>query len=696
MARLSNALCQRCRTTLLKCSEFDSNVSLRALFVTDELHPFRDGLPEAASKSERVAACLDFLLPRQLSDGRSVLPLFLAALRDRYQPGDALRDQLEALGDAVRSAMALLDQRDGASVAQVLAANVTTTGRGDRALAIGDDLAREIVAVLKEIRGSVAESSILLEALKQRGITITGDGNVVGSNNQVLVLKGSGVQDVIQEMSCLVRVSEIEFVNRENELRLLQVERLRASRSPYTLIGAPAGYGKSYLLQRLIPTIEADETLRQQWRVRYVDFGPKVMNQIAYVVHAINPGNQVFSEKPGFWNEPDTTIDLVCDHVIQELGTPLPEGRCAVLLIFDAVERLDERARQWLYTLLNELYKRTRLGSKEIITVRVIVAGRNVESFWEGYKQSTPTSPAPRRINLSPFDKHPIQELIWGHAQAVQVDLDDQTVIRLADEVQYLGGGHPAVIRSLVDHLASQSFAIGPAPEYFQQHRERLVRTVLAPVAGALLESLEANLDIRTRNAVQTLSVFRRVNANTVQTLVEAGILPPETKAVDLLGDMQRVYWLDAPSIKEPFYCDHLMRRILALDMAYGSQESRAQYRRLNKIALDLYGSWIHNLGQGLPDTPLKATQRLLSVVEWLFHALQDEELTPSTGSLGRCGLRLGLQEHIRVLSEGSQPPFVADLIAGEIRKDAELCYLLRHRLGDDGVSIVCNWLQLE
>jgi len=105
MTGLSNELYQRCRTTLLKCSEFDSNELLRAVFVTAELSPFRSGLPDAANKAERVDVCLDFLLPKRLSDGRPVLPLFLAALRDRYQPGDALRDELEALSDAVQFAM---------------------------------------------------------------------------------------------------------------------------------------------------------------------------------------------------------------------------------------------------------------------------------------------------------------------------------------------------------------------------------------------------------------------------------------------------------------------------------------------------------------------------------------------------------------------------------------------------------------
>lgn len=105
MPGLSSELHHRCRVTLLKCTEFDTNAVLRAVFVTQELSPFRSGMPEAANKNGRVDVCLDFLLPQRLSDGQPVLPLFLAALRDRYQEGDALRDELEALGEDIRSAL---------------------------------------------------------------------------------------------------------------------------------------------------------------------------------------------------------------------------------------------------------------------------------------------------------------------------------------------------------------------------------------------------------------------------------------------------------------------------------------------------------------------------------------------------------------------------------------------------------------
>jgi len=486
----------------------------------------------------------------------------------------------------------------------------------------------------------------------------------------------------------LQRGFPIGFVNREHELLLLKVERLKAARSPYTLISAPAGYGKSRLLLHLVQTLAADEAgeytreageytrLRPKWSVRYVECAPQPADQVACVVHAL--------AGPAAPDEPGAAIDLVCDAVVQDLGALSPEGRRGVLLMFDAVERLSGETRRWLATLLNDLRRRTRPGDQEVITVRVILAGRDVESFWEDYARAHPRPPAPQRMDLSPFDERSIQEMVWGQAQAVHVAdrLDDQTVTQIADELRYLSGGHPGILCDLVDDLARRSFAIGPAAGYFGRRREELVCATLSPVADDLVGALETG----TGEAVRTLSIFRQVNANTVQALVQEGLLPPQTNAIALLGDLQRAHLLDGPGIREPFYRDRWMRRILALDMAYRSPASRARYLRLNKVALHLYHNWIHNLGPALLDTHLKPAQRLLSVLEWLFHALQDEDLDAPT-------LCAELRRHVQALSVGSEQPPVADLIADEIRKDDEVCYLLRHRLGDDGVSDLCGWL---
>lgn len=109
MEGLSPELHKRCRETLLKCGEFNSDASLHAVFATIELHIFRDRLPAAPSKSERVDACMSFLLSKRLTDGRPALPLLLAGLCDRYQEGDALRDELEALVEAVKLALSLAE-----------------------------------------------------------------------------------------------------------------------------------------------------------------------------------------------------------------------------------------------------------------------------------------------------------------------------------------------------------------------------------------------------------------------------------------------------------------------------------------------------------------------------------------------------------------------------------------------------------
>ncbi len=490
-----------------------------------------------------------------------------------------------------------------------------------------------------------------------------------------------------------------QFVNREDELQRLNVERLRASRSPYTLISAPAGYGKSHLLKHLVYSIWVDETLRQRWRFRYLDLrwsgdlrrtGEKVAprsgdlqrteegglrrtieGQVPCIMRALM-GEMVPSPLPAL----AASVDCACDYILHELTFPSSGGeRAAVLLIFDAVEQLEAEAQQWLYDLLNVLRQRVHPGYREIFTVRVIIAGRNVEAFWDGYQRVHPMPPAPQRINLSPFDQYAIQDLIWRRAAATQIPLDDETVIQIATEVAYLSGGHPKVICGLVDDLAEQLFAIGPPEVYFDRNRERLVQCYLTPVADELEQSISAPI----WEAVKALSVFRRVSGNTVEALVDAEVLPPGTDAMDLLRDLIDAQLLKAQSVREPFYRDHLIRRVLSLDAAHRSTESHARHAQLNALARDLYACWIR---EGLQDPHLGPTQRLLSVVEWLFHALQTEDISEQH-------LRATLQEHLEALTEASDMRTVRALIMKEIKEDAELCYLLDHRLGGDAAAIL-------
>ena len=95
MPGLSGDLYERCRSELLKCSEFNSDAGVRNVFVTQELHPFKANVPGANSKAERVAAVLGYLLEQEPDAGPPVLVLFLRALSDRYSVGNALHNKLK-------------------------------------------------------------------------------------------------------------------------------------------------------------------------------------------------------------------------------------------------------------------------------------------------------------------------------------------------------------------------------------------------------------------------------------------------------------------------------------------------------------------------------------------------------------------------------------------------------------------------
>jgi hypothetical protein len=477
-----------------------------------------------------------------------------------------------------------------------------------------------------------------------------------------------------------------EFVNRERELDLLDVERLAASHSPYTLLSAPTGYGKTTLLRQVLHRIERDRARHARWIVRLIELShssegaPSADARIAraQIVQAI-------TGQPAE-GDPDVQIDRVCDQIVQLLAAPQAENRRALLLVVDGVERLSQEAGAWLYAMLHRVYHRTRVGDQEALTVRVILAGHNAEQFWEACEQANPVLPAPQRLDLGPLDRHAIEELIWNQSRSVYTVLDDRTVHQIAEHVWYLSGGHPKAIHSLVADLARRLFLIGPTAEYYAAQREPLVRSCLLSVATELLHDLPPEL----RKAVQALSLFRRVNANSVQALIQAGTLPEGTNAIRLLGDLQRAHVLVGPSIAEPFYRDRFMRRVFVLDLVYRSAASKALFETLNAMALDLYAGWIRDVGprpRRLPASHLRPAQRLLAAVEWLYHALQDPRQPPES-------LRAEFQSLVAVLSEGGQD--AAALIAAEIEKDDEVGYLLRCRLGEEGVDVACRWLRQD
>ncbi len=91
----------RVQAALLRCGPFDSDRTLRPLFVDARLSAWRDLLPEAGNRVERVRAVIDALSTRANPNGDNALVLLLRVLAENTPLGDACREQLAALAEEV-------------------------------------------------------------------------------------------------------------------------------------------------------------------------------------------------------------------------------------------------------------------------------------------------------------------------------------------------------------------------------------------------------------------------------------------------------------------------------------------------------------------------------------------------------------------------------------------------------------------
>ncbi|MBN2006241.1 MAG: metallophosphoesterase [Anaerolineae bacterium] len=85
------------QAALLRCGPFQSDSTLRPLFVDSRISAWRDDLPSADSASKRVQAVIDYLLPKFNDSGDNALVLLILVIRDQTPRGDACRGRLDAL-----------------------------------------------------------------------------------------------------------------------------------------------------------------------------------------------------------------------------------------------------------------------------------------------------------------------------------------------------------------------------------------------------------------------------------------------------------------------------------------------------------------------------------------------------------------------------------------------------------------------
>lgn len=100
---LTPELLSEVRGALGQCGPFDSDAVLRAVFIDARLRPWRDDVPEARSRSERIDAVIDLLHDKESAEGDNALVLLLRVLGERAHPGDACHGRLLDLAERAGS-----------------------------------------------------------------------------------------------------------------------------------------------------------------------------------------------------------------------------------------------------------------------------------------------------------------------------------------------------------------------------------------------------------------------------------------------------------------------------------------------------------------------------------------------------------------------------------------------------------------
>ena len=187
MPAIPYELIQRLYETLLRCGPFDSDRTLRPLFVDARLSAWRDLLPEASSRGERARAIVDALSRRENPDGDNALALLLRVLAENTPSGDACRGQLAALAGEVAAVLRADVLRAGAATGSAPVAQLPAGG-GAAQHTVFNQQGQHVGSQINVAGNYYAATTPPV----QGGITIIGDGNVVGNGNTVNVEKGAG------------------------------------------------------------------------------------------------------------------------------------------------------------------------------------------------------------------------------------------------------------------------------------------------------------------------------------------------------------------------------------------------------------------------------------------------------------------------------------------------------------------------
>lgn len=461
-----------------------------------------------------------------------------------------------------------------------------------------------------------------------------------------------GAKNRLEAVTSPNEVVQLRFVNRIKELDLLCSDRYDPL---YTLVHAPAGYGKTCLLREMYSQYEKKD--KGTWCCIEIRL-PSYLG-----VERLESKVDLVSLKGKVWDALDIESDV--DNISLDLASWCNEQNSNIVVFIDDFERLEDEAISWLWNEMTpDLVERLGEGFFYRYKLKWFFFGRYVVDKMRLAQRIRVTD-----YPLEPFSLNVVYNTISDFATDVlKRSWGNQKVRDLSNYVMYNTGGHPAAIEKILMDWEKTHFSY-TIEEYFD--KDRVWRTIEDLIRKTINRDLD--VDDEFLKVFRKLSGFRHLRYDLIEYLAGNHHISWSESGwhlIDRLLDRRLV------TFQDPFFVDSITRQALLLQFRH---DHRTVFLEICKGGIEYYTECYRSPQE--KEAPQMFIERLYQMAQL---AIEDDDARKLLANFLDRDFRMELERLLKDRADKRTPLYA---LKDKLMKDTELGLMLELSRSDVSIN---------